>query len=69
MFKEMTTTMHWNDRAYESTECPTCGEIEMGKTLPLLQKAIDEHECPVYKGYCWMCECYSCKCEEYGLLD
>lgn len=69
MFKQMEITNHWNDRFYESTECPDCGAIEMETTIAKLQVAIDKHECAVIKGYCWMCEHYSCKCEEYGFTD
>lgn len=64
---EMTTTNHWNDRYYESTNCPLCGEFEMAKTIDELQVAIDNHKCPVYKGYCPECEHYVCHCEEYNL--
>jgi Zn ribbon nucleic-acid-binding protein len=39
------TTNHWNDRYYESTECAECGNMEMAKTMPELEKAVAEHTC------------------------
>ena len=45
MNKEMIVTNHWNDRFYESTDCPKCGKFEMAKSIVLLQVAIDNHKC------------------------
>lgn len=44
-------------------------EIEALELAEWLAEQAELDAQPIAKGYCWMCEGYTCRCEEFKLLD